>query len=294
MAELLMGAPVAKALTAKLPARIKKLFAAGITPTLAILRVGANPEDLRYEQRATARCAELGIRVRSICLPEDCRQEELQKAIKAINRDEGVHGCLMMRPLPKHLDEWKACVAISPDKDVDGVGAASLSGVFLGRRLGYPPCTAQACLAILDHYGIDPRGKKAVVIGRSPVAGKPISMLLLNRDATVTICHKGTRKLSDVCREADILAVAVGKAGIVDARFVRPGQIVLDVGINPCPEGICGDVVFDEVAPLVQAITPVPGGIGSVTTAVLCEHAVEAAERALDRARQRLRRSEGF
>ena len=227
------------------------------------------------------RCEKVGIRVESVILPEICTQAELMAAIEAINADDRIHGCLMFRPIPKHLDEDAACEALKTCKDVDSMTAASLKTVFTGRGAGYAPCTAQSCIELLKYYGIDPAGKRAAVIGRSLVIGRPVSMMLQAHNATVTMCHTKTRDLPGVCREAEILVVAAGKAGVADASFTNPDQVVIDVGINVSPDGsICGDVLFDEVEPRVRAISPVPSGVGSVTTAVLCKHVIEAAEKA--------------
>lgn len=281
MAEILKGAPAAAAITEDLTARAEKLKAAGVTPCLAILRVGRRPDDLAYERGAIKRCEKIGIRVVSVVLPAECSQEDLLAQLRIINQDAAIHGCLMFRPLPKHLDEQAACEALAPEKDVDSMTAASLNTVFTGRGRGYAPCTAQSCLEILDHYGIDPAGKNVAVIGRSLVIGKPVSMMLQSRNATVTMCHTKTVDMPAVCRRAEILVVAAGKAGVVDGSFTNPDQVIIDVGVNAAPGGgICGDVQFDAVEPRVRAISPVPSGVGAVTTAVLCKHVIEAAEKA--------------
>lgn len=281
MADILKGAPVAAAITEDLTARAEKLRSREIEPCLAILRVGEQASDLVYERSIIKRCEKVGIRVLSLVLPADCTQTALMDEIEKINSDDRIHGCLLFRPLPAHLDGQAVSEALMPRKDVDSMTSASLLSVFTGREEGYAPCTAQSCFEILDYYGIDPTGKRAAVIGRSLVIGKPVSMMLQAHNATVTMCHSGTADLPAVCREVEILVVAAGKAGIVNADFANPDQIVIDVGINTAPDGgICGDVRFDEVEPLVLAITPVPGGVGSVTTAVLCKHVIEAAEKA--------------
>lgn len=279
MAEILKGAPVAAALTEQLISRAEALRASGIVPTLAIVRIGANPGDLSYETGARKRCEKIGIDLRSFLLPEHCGREALPDAIRQINADPAIHGCLMFRPLASWEDEAAACALLAPEKDVDGMTAGSLASVFSGKGPGFPPCTAQACMELLDYYHIPLRGKRAAVIGRSLVIGKPVSMMLQSRDATVTMCHTKTADLPAVCREADLLVAAAGHAGTVDARFARPGQVILDVGINVGPDGkLCGDVDFAAVEPVVSAITPVPAGVGSVTTAVLAKHVIEAAE----------------
>ena len=211
---------------------------------------------------------------------EKVSQEELLACIDRINRDDKIHGVLLLRPLPRHLDASVIENAVAAEKDVDCMTDLSISGVFSGRNIGYPPCTAQACIEILDHYGIDCTGKKAVVVGRSLVVGKPVSMMLLQKNATVTICHTRTKDLSSVTKEADILIVAAGRAGVIGAEHVREGQIVIDVGINTDENGkLCGDVKFSEAEKIAGYITPVPGGVGSVTTSVLVRHVVDAAMR---------------
>ena len=281
MAEILKGAPVAKAISQQATLRAAELTARGITPTLAIVRVGERPDDISYEKGAVKRCDACGAAVRHVILPADVSQDELISAIRSLNQDDSVHGILMFRPLPRHIDEAAVCDSIAPEKDMDGVTEGSMAGIFSGSGKGYPPCTAQACIEILDHYGVELRGKHAVIVGRSNVIGKPAAMLLLGRNATVTICHTKTADTEAECRRADIIVAAAGKAGVISADHASPGQIVLDVGINVTPEGkLTGDVDFEAVEPIVSAITPVPGGVGSVTTAVLAKHVVEAAEAA--------------
>ena len=282
MAQLWKGAPVAAALTEELSQRAQALVAKGITPTLAIVRVGERPEDLSYERGALKRCEKVGIAVRQYLLTAASSQTDLMEVIEEINRDDSIHGCLLFRPLPKHMDEAAICAALSPAKDVDGITAGSLAAVFSGSGAGYPPCTAQACLEILDHYGYELKGKRAVVVGRSLVIGKPVSMLLLGCHATVTICHTRTADLPAECRRADVLVAAAGKAGAVSAQCLAPGQVVLDVGINVDENGnLVGDVDFAAAENTVEAITPVPGGVGAVTTSVLARHVIEAAEKAI-------------
>lgn len=280
MAELLKGVSVANALTEALTERVAALKEKNITPTLAILRVGERPDDISYETGARKRCAKVGIDVRQFLLSADCTREQLQDTIREINADDSIHGCLMFRPLPDKTMEEAACALLAPEKDVDCMTAGSLATVFTGKGAGYPPCTAEACIELLDHYNIPLEGKRVAVVGRSLVIGKPVSMMLQARNATVTMCHTKTLSLAETCRNAEILVVAAGRAGVVDGRFAAPGQIVVDVGINVNEEGkLCGDVDFEAVEPLVESITPVPGGVGSVTTAVLAKHVIEAAEK---------------
>ena len=280
MAKPLLGKEVTAALNETITKDAASLTAKGIKPALGIIRVGEREDDLSYERGAMKRCETLGVAVRRYLLPEDVTQKVLINTIREANQDSLIHGILLLRPLPEHLDEEAACQALRPEKDVDGITNGSMAGVFTGGNLGFPPCTAQACMEILKHYGIDCQGRKAVVIGRSLVVGKPAALMLLQRNATVTICHTKTKDMPAVCREAEILLVAAGKAGMVDAPYFAPGQIVIDVGIHVNEEGrLCGDVRFEDADPVVEALTPVPGGVGTVTTSVLAGHVVEAAKR---------------
>lgn len=280
MAKQLLGKEVTAALNERIKADVATLNAKGIKPTLGIIRVGERPDDLSYERGATKRCETLGVEYKKYLLPADVTQEELLKVIDEVNNDDNIHGVLMFRPLPKHINQTVVENALAAEKDVDCQTDASLGGVFTGKKVGFPPCTPQACMEILDHYGIDCTGKKAVVIGRSLVVGKPAAMMLIKKNATVTVCHTRTVDMPSVTREADILIVAAGRAGVVGAEYVSAGQTVIDVGINVNEEGkLCGDVNYAAVEPIVDAITPVPGGVGSVTTSVLVGHVVEAAMR---------------
>ena len=281
MAKLLLGLPVADALTEELTHKVADLAERGITPTLAIVRVGERDDDLSYERGALKRCEKAGIAVRQFVLPADCSQDELMAVINEVNTDAAINGCLMFRPLPKTLDEAAACAALDPAKDVDCITEGSLYGVFANRPVGFAPCTAEAVIELLDFYGYDLTGAKVTVVGRSLVIGKPVSMMLQAKNATVTMCHTRTRDLAAECAKAEILVVAAGHIGTATAASVAPGQVVIDVGINWDEKNnkLAGDVLYDEVAPIVDAITPVPGGVGSVTTAILAKHVIEAAER---------------
>ena len=280
MARLMLGKEVTAALNERIRTKVRILEEKGIHPLLAMVRVGENDSDLSYERGACRRCDLLGVGVRRIILPETVSQEELLEVIRSLNQDTLVHGVLLFRPLPRHLDAGQIQNALDPAKDVDCMTDASLTGVFTGKEIGYPPCTAAACMEILDYYGYDCKGRKAAVIGRSLVVGKPAAMLLLARHATVTICHTRTIDMPSVTREADLLIVAAGRAGVIGTEFVRPGQTVIDVGINVNDQGkLCGDVDYEAVEPIVDSITPVPGGVGSVTTSVLLSHVVDAAAR---------------
>lgn len=276
------GAPAAAALMEDLTGRIERLSGAGVTPTLAIVRVGERPDDRAYETGAVKRCEKAGVAVKRFPLPAGCSALELRAVLEHINAVSEIHGCLMLRPLPDPAMEEMACALLDPKKDVDCMTPAALAGVFAGKGWGYPPCTAQACLELLKYYKTALTGKRAVVVGRSLVIGKPVSMLLQAENATVTMCHTRTVDLPAVCRGAEVLIAAAGRANLLGAAHVSPGQVVLDVGINVDESGkLCGDVKFDEAEPVVSAITPVPGGVGAVTTAVLVKHVVEAAERTL-------------
>ena len=292
MAKQLLGKEVTAAMNERLQARVTALKEKGVTPKLAIVRCGANPSDLSYEKGAESRAALIGVEVEKFLLPEDVTKEALLAQIDAINADDSIHGCLMFRPLPKHLkaDQDEICNRLAAGKDVDCMTDLSNAGVFTGKKLGFAPCTPQACMEILDYYGIDCKGKTAVVIGRSLVVGKPAAMMLMAKNATVTVCHTKTVDTAAIARQADILVSAAGVLGSLTRDYVRPGQVVIDVSINwdenkPNAKGgkggIAGDAVYDEVEPIVAAITPVPGGVGSVTTSVLIGHVVEAAERKL-------------
>ena len=280
MAKRLLGKEVTAALNERIKADAEALKAKGVNPTLCIIRVGENESDISYERGATTPCETLGVACEKILLPEDVSQEELLATIDKVNKNDQIHGVLLFRPLPKHLDQSVIENALDPAKDVDCMTDGSMSGVFTGKNVGFPPCTPQACMEILDHYGIDCTGKKAVVVGRSLVVGKPAAMMLIKKNATVTVCHTRTVDMPSVVREADIVIVAAGRAGVVDDTYLRAGQVVIDVGINVNAEGkLCGDVDFEKAEPIVEAITPVPGGVGSVTTSVLVGHVVEAAKR---------------
>lgn len=290
MAKLLLGNEVTAALNANLTMRTAALREKGVTPTLAIIRIGENPSDLSYERGALKRADIVGVKVLSYVLDAAVSKEGVLSVIDRLNADNTVHGVLLLRPLPPHLMTCsnEICNRLTPCKDVDCMTHLSNAGVFEGRNdLGFAPCTPAACMEILSHYGIDCTGKSAVVIGRSLVVGKPAAMMLMDRNATVTVCHTKTKHTAELCRNSDIIISAAGVLNSLTKEFVRPGQIVIDVSINwdeqkPNSRGtlgaIAGDARFEEIAPIVEAITPVPGGVGSVTTSVLMKHVVEAAE----------------
>lgn len=282
MTQIFRGSETAGFLTQSLRRQCAQLRERGCLPRLAILRVGAREDDLAYERGAVKRCQAVGVDVRRINLPEQTTQDTLLHELQALNNDSSVHGILLFRPLPKHLDDRTIRQAILPEKDMDGITDGSMAAVYAGMDNGYPPCTAAACVELLKYYKIPISGKHVVVIGRSLVIGKPVSLLLLAENATVTICHSRSEDLPAICRGADILVVAAGKAGLIGAEHVHSEQVVLDVGIHVTPEGtLCGDVRFEEVNGRVKSITPVPGGVGAVTSTILAGHVISAARRKL-------------
>ena len=281
MAEILKGAPVVKALSEKMSHEVEELKAQGVAPTIAILRVGDRHDDVEYERSAIKRCNSVGVRVITMTLPADASQDEFDRALSSFNNDPGVHGILMFMPLPEQLDAERARMLLSPEKDIDGITDRSLSGVFTSTEKGFPSCTAQATMEMLHYYGVDIEGKKAAIIGRSLVIGRPVAMMLMHENATVTNCHTRTENIPAITRNADILIVAAGDLHLVGPEYINPDQVIIDVGTNwdPVRETTSGDVDFERVEPLVKAISPVPGGVGRITTCVLVSHVIEAAKR---------------
>ncbi|MCI1959800.1 MAG: bifunctional 5,10-methylenetetrahydrofolate dehydrogenase/5,10-methenyltetrahydrofolate cyclohydrolase [Clostridia bacterium] len=277
MGEIIKGKPVADAITETLKADVESLKAKGIEPKLKIVRVGAREDDLSYERGALKRMEKCGIAAEVLELPADICQADFVKALKAVNDDASVHGILLFRPLPKQLDMEEIKFIVDPVKDIDCMNPLNAEKIFEGDKTGYPPCTPQACVEILDYYGVDLKGKNVAVVGRSMVVGKPLAMLLLGKNATVTICHSRTSDLPAVCRQNDVVVAAVGRAEMVKGNFIKDGAVVIDVGINVNSEGkLCGDVAFNECVEKASMITPVPAGVGSVTTSVLAKHVVKA------------------
>ncbi len=280
MAELLLGKNVTADLNEKIKAKTAKLKEKGISPKLGIIRVGENESDIAYERGAVKRCEALGVEYEKFFLPADVSTEDVLELIEKVNNDRNIHGVLLFRPLPKGLDSEKIENALDPAKDVDCMTEISIGSVFTGKNKGYPPCTPQACMEILKYYGYDLTGKNVVIVGRSLVVGKPVAMMCMKENATITVCHTKTKNMPEITRKADILIVAAGHAGTVTADYVSEGQAVIDVGINVDSAGkMCGDVDFEAVEPIVAAITPVPGGVGGVTTSVLLSHVADAAEK---------------
>jgi methylenetetrahydrofolate dehydrogenase (NADP+)/methenyltetrahydrofolate cyclohydrolase len=281
MADVLKGKPVADAMKEELTSKVEALKAKGITPKLGIIRVGARPDDLFYEGGAKKTCKAVGMDSKVFEYPEDIDQAAFEKVVIEVGNKKDVNGILMFAPLPKQLDERKIRSLIPVEKDVDCLTVGSAAKVFTDDATGFAPCTPSACMEMLKFYDIPIKGKNCVVLGRSLVVGKPVAMLLLRAQGTVTICHSKTENLADVCKNADILVAAVGRPKMVKANFVKAGQIVIDVGINADPDNpgkYCGDVDFAEAEPIVDKISPVPAGVGSVTTSVLCKHTILACE----------------
>lgn len=270
------GKQVAAAIKAEVTRDVERLDALGVTPGLAVVLVGEDPASQSYVRMKERDCEEVGIRSFDFRRPADFSQDDLNMLIDECNADPAVHGILVQLPLPKHLDEEQVLARISAAKDVDGLHPENLGRLVRGIEAPRA-CTPWGVMKMLDHYGINPSGKRAVVIGRSSIVGKPQALMLLERNATVTICHSRTHDLPGVCREADILVAAVGRPKMVDASYVKPGAIVIDVGINRVDEGLVGDVDYDAVAPIASAITPVPGGVGPMTRAMLLVNTVKAA-----------------
>ncbi|GHV20866.1 bifunctional protein FolD [Spirochaetia bacterium] len=279
---LLSGKDVAAAMQEQMKKDVEALKAKGVNPTLGIIRMGEKPGDLSYEKGATKNCNEVGVAVKNYVLPEDAPQSELLKVIKQANEDKSVHGVLLFRPLPKQCDDNEARSLLLPAKDMDGITDGSMAGIYSDTGAGFPPCTAESVIKILDHYKVEIAGKDVVVLGRSTVIGKPVSMLLLKKNGTVTVCHSKTKDMAKKVQAADVVVVAMGRAWSVGKECFKAGQYVIDVGVNAKPngeKGTCGDVRTEEVEPIVAGISPVPGGVGSVTSANLVSHVIDAAKK---------------
>ncbi|HBS89324.1 MAG TPA: bifunctional 5,10-methylene-tetrahydrofolate dehydrogenase/5,10-methylene-tetrahydrofolate cyclohydrolase [Eubacterium sp.] len=274
--EILKGLPVANAINEKLMEQVKSIE--GPLPHLAIIRVGERPDDCSYERGAVKKMDKVGVRCTTYTFDADIDNETFQAEFDKINENPDIDGILMLRPLPKQLDEKQIENKIDPRKDLDGISPLNLAKVYAGDESGYAPCTAEAVIEMLDYAGIDIKGKRVTVVGRSLVIGKPVSMLLMKRNATVTVCHTKTVDMEGTCKNAEILVAAAGAARMIKKDYVADGAVVIDVGINVDDEGnLCGDVDFDAISDIAAAATPVPGGVGSVTTSVLAKHLVKAA-----------------
>ncbi|MGB4393697.1 MAG: tetrahydrofolate dehydrogenase/cyclohydrolase catalytic domain-containing protein [Tepidanaerobacteraceae bacterium] len=277
MGILIKGKPVADKIKEKLKKEVAELKEKGITPKLAIIRVGDDPGDMAYERGAIKTMVSVNIETDVRVLSKDISKDEFIKELKSINDDKSVHGILILRPLPDQFDESVIKNVIAPEKDVDCFSPVNVAKVFEGDETGFPPCTPSAVMEILKHYEIPLKGKNAVVIGRSMIVGKPAAMLLLKEHATVTICHSRTKDLPKVASGAELLVVGIGRAKMIDSSYIREGAVVIDVGINVDEDGkLCGDVDTDDCVDKASMITPVPGGVGSVTTSVLAKHVVKA------------------
>ena len=274
--EILKGLPVANAINEKLMEQVKSIE--GPLPHLAIIRVGERPDDCSYERGAVKKMDKVGVRCTTYTFDADIDNDTFQAEFDKINENPDINGILMLRPLPKQLDEKQIENKIDPRKDLDGISPLNLAKVYAGDESGYAPCTAEAVIEMLDYAGIDIKGKRVTVVGRSLVIGKPVSMLLMKRNATVTVCHTKTVDMAGTCKNAEILVAAAGSARMIKKEYVADGAVVIDVGINVDDEGnLCGDVDFDAISDIAAAATPVPGGVGSVTTSVLAKHLVKAA-----------------
>ncbi|MEL7608497.1 MAG: bifunctional 5,10-methylenetetrahydrofolate dehydrogenase/5,10-methenyltetrahydrofolate cyclohydrolase [Bacillota bacterium] len=275
---VLKGAEVAASMKEELIREVEEQKLKGISPMLGIVRVGARSDDLAYERGAIKRFADVGIGTKVFEYPETISQEEFIEGFSSINADPSIHGILLFRPLPKHLDEEAVRSLINPLKDIDCMSPINASKVFCGDETGFAPCTPEAVMQLLKHYNINVGGKRVVVLGRSLVVGKPLLMLLLGQNATVTVCHSKTANLKQVCSEAEILISAMGRAKMVTKDYIGKDAVVVDVGINVDNEGkLCGDVDFDSASENASMITPVPGGVGAVTTFILARHVVRSA-----------------
>ena len=269
----------AKSIKEELTKKVQLLVDNGTRPKLGIIRVGARPEDISYEKGIMKNCESIGIGCQVMALSEDISNEDFMKNLETANSDKSINGILVFRPLPAHIDEDKVRHMINPAKDIDCMNPCNLAKVFEGDDSGFEPCTPAAVMEIIRFFGINLQGENVAVIGRSMVVGKPLSMMLLKENATVTICHSRTKDISSIVSRADIVVAALGKARAVGADYIKPGAVVIDVGVNGAPEGgICGDVDFDKVKDIASKITPVPGGVGAVTTLMLLKHVVEAAQ----------------
>ena len=275
--EILKGLPVAESINEKLIAQLENFE--GAVPHLAIIRVGEKPDDMSYERGATKKMDKIGFRCTSFVFDADIDNDSFQKEFDMINDDDNIDGILLLRPLPKHIDEKSILDRIDPRKDLDGISAVNMAKVYSGDESGYAPCTAEAVIEMLDFAGVDLKGKNVAVVGRSLVIGKPVSMLLMKKNATVTICHTKTVDMPGICKKADIVVAAAGVAKMINESYIGENAVVIDVGINVDEDGkLCGDVDFERITDTASMATPVPGGVGSVTTSVLAKHLMKAAK----------------
>lgn len=282
MAALMKGAACAKAIRSGIEASVELLRAQKIQPGLGILRIGEREDDIAYERSAIKKAEQVGIAVKKTVLPQESTTEQCLQALAALNQDPAVHGILLFRPMPKHIDEDAVIRAMAVEKDIDGMTPGSLAKVFMGESDGFVPCTAEAVVRLLSYEQYPWKGKHAVVLGRSLVVGKPLAMLMLAKNATVTVCHSATENLPEVCAQADLLVAAIGRARMIDKSYIKPGAMVVDVGINVDEQGtLCGDVDTESALERAALVTPVPGGLGAVTSWLLLEHVIKVAERTI-------------
>lgn len=273
---------MAAELCEKVSAGVARLREQGITPTVAIVRVGERPADVSYERGFAKRAQSLGIRVERLLLPETVGEQELISVLENINADVQIHGCLLFRPLPEHLSTPAVLSALCPEKDIDAMTSASMGGLMVRGTHGFPPCTATACMELLEYYQVELQGRNVVMVGAGTTVGMPTAILLMNRGATVSVCNIYTdpKRMMELCRGADLIISAAGKAGLIGRDHLSPGQVVIDVGLSLGSDGkLHGDVDFEAAEPIVAAITPVPGGVGAVTSTVLAAHTIQAALR---------------
>lgn len=275
--EIIKGLPVANAINEKIAENMQQWHKE--VPHLAIVRVGERPDDLAYERGAVKKMEKVGFACSQFAFPADISHDAFVEEFEKINHDDTIDGILLLRPLPKQIDEKQIEQCILPEKDLDGISPINMAKVYAGDETGFAPCTAEAVVEILDYAGVDVTGKRVTVVGRSLVIGKPVSMLLMKKNATVTVCHTKTADMPATCKNAEVLVAAAGVAKMIKADYVADDAVVVDVGINVDEEGnLCGDVAFEEIAHA-KAATPVPGGVGSVTTSVLAKHLWQAAQR---------------
>ena len=273
------GAEVNEAMKERMVNRVDALKKKGVQPVINIVRIGNRSDDLAYERGARKRMESVGVEMKITELPEDISQADFVKAFRKVNEDKTVYGIMLFRPLPKHLDESEIASIINPIKDVDCMSPVNIAKVFMGDEGVFAPCTAKAVMEMLVHYEVDLSGKNVAIVGRSMVIGKPLAMLMLKKNATVTVCHTRTVDLAEKCRRADVVVAAAGRAGMITGDMISRGTVVVDVGININEEGkLCGDVEFESVEPQASYISPVPGGVGGVTSSVLASHVIKAAE----------------
>ena len=280
MAEILKGNVVATEIKEKMAKDIEELGKLGKVPTLGIVRLGNNPDDISYERSLIKNCEKTGIEAKVFEKDVEMTTEELVSLMEELNNDDSVSGVLLFRPLPKHIDEMKVREALSPYKDVDSMNPINLAKIFEGDISGFSPCTAKSAMEILLYNNVELEGKNVVVINRSMVLGKPLAMMLLNKNATVTICHSRTKDLAEITKRADVVVTALGKAKFFGEEYFNENSICIDVGVSLDSEGnLSGDIDFPVVSEKVAKITPVPGGVGSVTTSLLLSHVVEACKK---------------